>query len=93
MIKGGVIYMGIIAWLILGGIAGWIASKIMKSDGSVVGDIILGIVGAMIGGFIMSTLGSTGVTGLNVYSLLVAVLGASILIFVGRMFNTGTKKV
>ena len=69
--------MGIIAWLILGLIAGFIASKIVNHTGSgLVMDIILGVVGAFVGGWIFSFFGHTGVTGLNIPSLIVATIGA-----------------
>ena len=72
--------MGILLWIILGGIVGWIASAIMgKSEGLLL-DIIIGIVGAVIGGWIMSFFGYGGVSGFNLYSFLVALLGAVILI-------------
>jgi len=78
--------MGILLWIIFGALAGWIASMIMKTDAQqgMLGNILVGIVGALIGGFVMSNLGSTGVTGFNLYSLLVAVLGAVILIAILR---------
>jgi uncharacterized membrane protein YeaQ/YmgE (transglycosylase-associated protein family) len=69
--------MSIIAWLILGLIAGFIGSKIVDSSGQgLLLDIVLGIVGAMVGGFLFSLLGASPVTGLNVYSLFVAVIGS-----------------
>lgn len=79
--------MNIILWIVFGGVAGWIASKVMKSDANqgAIGDIVLGIVGAIAGGFIMSFFGEPGVTGFNLYSLVVAVVGAIAVIFVGRM--------
>ncbi|HXS29037.1 MAG TPA: GlsB/YeaQ/YmgE family stress response membrane protein [Steroidobacteraceae bacterium] len=73
--------MSIIAWIVLGLIAGFIASKIVNRRGEgVVLDILLGIVGALIGGWIFHVFGAAGVTGLNLYSLLVAVLGAIVLL-------------
>jgi len=79
--------MGIILWILFGAVAGWIASIIMKTDGSqnTMMDIVMGIVGAVVGGFIMNLFGQSGVTGLNLYSLVVAVVGASVVIYVGRM--------
>lgn len=76
--------MGIILWIVFGAIAGWIASAIMKTNEGVLMDIILGIVGAVVGGFIMSMLGKSGVNGFNLYSFLVAILGAVALIAVVR---------
>lgn len=82
--------MGIIAWLILGLLAGWIASLIMKTDHQqgMFTDIILGIIGAMVGGFVFGLFGGEGVTGLNIYSLLVAVTGSIVLIGVGRAIRS-----
>jgi uncharacterized membrane protein YeaQ/YmgE (transglycosylase-associated protein family) len=74
--------MGIILWLIFGALAGWLASKIMKTDAEqgALMNIVVGIVGAMIGGFIFSALGGEDITGFNIYSLFVAVVGAVILL-------------
>lgn len=79
--------MGIILWIIFGAIAGWIASMIMKSNDGLLMDIVIGIVGAVIGGWIMSALGSSGVNGFNLYSLLVAILGAVVLIWLVRVIR------
>lgn len=79
--------MGIIALIVLGGLAGWIASVVMRtnSNQNTVGDVLLGIVGALVGGMIMNFFGQTGVTGFNFYSLVVAIIGSVALIGVGRM--------
>jgi uncharacterized membrane protein YeaQ/YmgE (transglycosylase-associated protein family) len=75
--------MSIIAWLILGLIAGFIASKIVNRSGEgVVLDIVLGIVGAFVGGFLFSLAGAAPVTGFNIYSLVVAVIGAIVVLVV-----------
>ncbi len=76
-----------ILWIVLGAIAGWVASIIMKTDASqgLMGDIILGIIGAFIGGLVFNFFGASGATGFNLYSLLVAVVGSVILIYLGRM--------
>lgn len=78
--------MGIILWIVLGLIAGWLASIFMKTDSAQgpMMDIIVGIAGALIGGFVMNLLGNVGVTGFNLYSLFVATLGAIILIAIRR---------
>ena len=79
--------MSILAWIILGLIAGFIASKIVNRQG--VGcllDIVLGIVGAFVGGIIFTELGHTGVTGLNLWSLFVAVIGAVVILVVYHAF-------
>lgn len=74
--------MSIIAWIVLGLIAGFIGSQIVKGHGEgVVGDIIVGIVGALVGGFLFNLFGSHGVTGFNLWSLLVAVVGSVVLLF------------
>ena len=71
--------MSIIGWLILGGIAGFIASMIIdKSGKGLLIDIVLGIVGAVIGGYVFTLLGAAPVTGFNLYSMFVAVVGAVI---------------
>jgi uncharacterized membrane protein YeaQ/YmgE (transglycosylase-associated protein family) len=74
---------GWIAWIILGLIAGFIASKIVNKQGEgFILDIILGIVGSIIGGIIFSAFGAPGVTGLNLWSLLVAVIGAIVVLVI-----------
>ncbi len=74
--------MSFLAWIVLGLIAGFIASLIVNKSGEgVLMDIILGIVGAVLGGWLFNTFGHTGVTGLNLYSILVAVVGAVIVLF------------
>ncbi len=72
--------MGIILWIVFGAIVGWIASMIMDTRDGLVLDIILGIVGSVLGGWLMSFFGQGGVTGFNLYSFLVAILGAMVLI-------------
>jgi uncharacterized membrane protein YeaQ/YmgE (transglycosylase-associated protein family) len=75
--------MSIIAWLVLGLIAGFIASRIVNKTGAgIMLDIVLGIVGALVGGFLFSLLGTEGVTGFNLYSLLVAVIGAIVVLLI-----------
>jgi uncharacterized membrane protein YeaQ/YmgE (transglycosylase-associated protein family) len=75
--------MSIIGWLILGLIAGFLASKIVNKSGEgVILDIVLGIVGAVVGGFLFSFVGAAPVTGLNIYSMIVAVIGAVVLLLV-----------
>ncbi len=82
--------MNIILWIVFGAIAGWLASLIMGAGHSLIWDIILGIIGALVGGFVMNALGSPGVTGFNLYSFIVAIIGAIIVIGIGRMFNRHT---
>lgn len=82
-------YMNIIIWIIFGALAGWIASIVMKTDAEqgALMNIILGVIGAFLGGFIMNTFGASGVTGFNFYSLFVAVIGAIVVIGVGKMLT------
>jgi uncharacterized membrane protein YeaQ/YmgE (transglycosylase-associated protein family) len=69
--------MSFLAWIVLGLLAGFIASKIVNRHGEgMIRDILLGIVGAFVGGWLFNTFGAAGVTGLNLYSLLVAVVGS-----------------
>ena len=73
--------MSIISWIILGVIAGFLGSKIVNKSGQgIIMDIVLGIVGAIVGGLIFSAFGASGVTGLNIYSLIVAVIGAIVVL-------------
>jgi uncharacterized membrane protein YeaQ/YmgE (transglycosylase-associated protein family) len=73
--------MSILAWIVLGLLAGFIGSKLVNKTGEgVVLDIVLGIVGAVVGGFLFNRFGASGVTGLNIYSLFVAVIGAVLLL-------------
>ena len=75
--------MSIIGWIVLGLVAGFIASKIVNKRGEgIVLDIILGIVGAIVGGFLFVQFGAAGITGFNLYSMFVAVLGAVVVLFI-----------
>jgi uncharacterized membrane protein YeaQ/YmgE (transglycosylase-associated protein family) len=75
--------MGIISWIILGLIAGFIGSKIVDSQGQGFWlNIALGVVGALVGGFLFSLFGATGVTGLNIWSIIVAIVGAIVVLLV-----------
>ena len=75
--------MSILAWIVLGLIAGFIASKIVnRSGGRLVTDLLLGVVGAFVGGFLFTRFGAAGVTGLNLYSILVAIIGAVVVLFI-----------
>jgi uncharacterized membrane protein YeaQ/YmgE (transglycosylase-associated protein family) len=75
--------MSIIAWIVLGLIAGFIAAKIVNKQGAgFFLDIVLGIVGALVGGFIFSAPGASGVTGFNLYSLVVAIIGAIVVLVI-----------
>lgn len=81
--------MSILLWIVLGALAGWLASIVMKTNGSqsLLGDIMLGVIGALVGGFVMNFLDQPGVTGFNLYSILIAVIGAIALIYLGRLLQ------
>jgi uncharacterized membrane protein YeaQ/YmgE (transglycosylase-associated protein family) len=73
--------MGFLSWIVLGGLAGWLASLLVVRKGEgVFLDIILGIVGGLLGGWVFAMLGFTGVTGFNIWSLFVAIVGAVIVL-------------
>ena len=75
--------MSIFAWIVLGLIAGWIGSKIVNKTGEgFFLDIVLGVVGALVGGFLFSLFGAEGVSGLNLYSLFVAIIGSIVVLVV-----------
>ena len=77
--------MGILSWIILGLVAGWLAGQFMKGGGyGLVGDIILGIIGALVGGFLASQLLGVDVNGFNLVSILIAFVGACIVIGISR---------
>lgn len=78
--------MGIILWIIFGAIVGWLASIIMKTDaqqGPVL-NIVLGIIGALVGGFLMNMMGYGGVDGFNLYSMFVAILGSVVVLAIAK---------
>jgi uncharacterized membrane protein YeaQ/YmgE (transglycosylase-associated protein family) len=78
--------MGFIAWIVLGLISGFIASKIVNRTGEgLILDIVLGVVGAFVGGWLFTKLGYAGVTGVNIYSMFVAVIGAIIVLLLYHM--------
>jgi uncharacterized membrane protein YeaQ/YmgE (transglycosylase-associated protein family) len=81
--------MSIIGWIVLGLIAGWLAGQVMRGGGyGIVGDIVLGILGALVGGWLTSALlGRDMVNGFNIESLIVAVIGAIVLIAISRLFT------
>lgn len=81
--------MNFIAWIVLGALAGWIASKVMGTDAEQgwFANIVVGIIGALLGGFVFNLLGGAGVTGFNVWSLIVATLGSMILLAILKAFK------
>ena len=84
--------MGIISWIILGLIAGFIGSKIVDREGQGFWlNIALGIVGALVGGFLFDLFGATGVTGLNIWSMIVAIAGSVVVLLVYNML-TGRRR-
>lgn len=84
--------MGFLGWIVLGGIAGWIASKIMGTDASmgIVANIVVGIIGGLLGGFLFSLIGGTGVNDFSLWSLFVAVIGSVVLLGIVRMIRGGS---
>lgn len=81
--------MGVILWIIFGGLVGWVASLVMNTDSQqgVILNVVVGVVGAVVGGWIMSSFGEGGVSGFNFYSFLVALLGAVVLIFIVKVLR------
>ena len=83
--------INILVWIIVGGIAGWLAGLVVQGTGlGVIGDIIVGIIGALIGGFIVSLLfGAGGFSGFNIWSLIVAFIGAVVLLLILKAVGVG----
>lgn len=82
--------MWVIVWVVVGGLAGLLASLIIRGTGlGLLGDILIGIAGAILGGFLFEQFGHPGVTGFNLYSLLVAFVGAAILLLIVRAASGG----
>lgn len=81
--------MDLVLWLVFGAIVGWLASMIMGTDAQQgwLGNIVVGIVGAVLGGLIMNAFGQSGATGFNFYSFAVSVLGAIVLLWIYRGFT------
>jgi uncharacterized membrane protein YeaQ/YmgE (transglycosylase-associated protein family) len=94
VVSGGIrkVLVNIIVWIVLGGLAGWIASMVMGRDAQMgaAANIIVGIIGAILGGFLMNQFGQSGVTGFNIYSLLVAIVGAIVLLFLYSLIRRAT---
>src|ERR687887_1056752 len=88
MVSGGSTRMSILAWIVIGLLAGWIASMIMHGGYGIIGDLVLGILGAFIGGWVTGfVLGRDMVTGFNIETLVVAIVGAMVLIVISRLFT------
>ncbi len=81
--------MSILAWIIVGIIAGWLARMVIPGQGpaGLLGDLVIGIIGAVVGGWIFNALGHTGATGLNIGSIIVAFVGAVVVLWAIRMFT------
>jgi uncharacterized membrane protein YeaQ/YmgE (transglycosylase-associated protein family) len=79
--------MGLLAWIIVGLIAGWLASKAVPSSLGTIGDTIVGMIGALVGGFLFEEFGSTGASGLNIWSIFVAFIGAVVLLVLIRLVS------
>lgn len=81
--------MGLISWIVIGGLAGWIASKFMGTDKSqgVFINIVVGVIGAFIGGFVMNLIGGQGVTGFNLWSFIVSLIGSIIFLWILKMIR------
>jgi len=79
--------MGIAAWILFGGLAGWFASWVMDERRGCLLNIVMGIIGALLGGFVFTRIGGSGITGFNFWSFLVAVVGSVILLFALRIFR------
>jgi len=87
--------MGILAWIVVGLIAGWLAAKVMGTGFGLIGDIIVGVIGGLLGGWIANSLLHVGadVTGINLESIIVAFLGAVVLLFVLRLFSGARRRI
>jgi len=84
--------VSILAWIVVGGIVGWLASVILRGTGiGVVGDVLLGIIGAVIGGSILSLIGNTGVVGFDMWGVVVAFIGAVVLLLLLRLLGIGMR--
>ena len=81
--------MNIIAWIIFGGLAGWIASKLLSTDAQqgVIANIVVGVIGAFLGGYLMQVIGESGVDGFNLRSFLVAVVGAVVFLAIYKVIR------
>lgn len=81
--------MGLLAWLVVGAIAGWLASRVMRTNRrqGLLMDIVVGIAGAFIGGFLFNQFGSVGATGFNIWSIFVAFTGAVVLLALIRLVS------
>ncbi|MFO8037569.1 MAG: GlsB/YeaQ/YmgE family stress response membrane protein [Anaerolineales bacterium] len=82
--------MGLLAWIVVGAIAGWLAGQVMKGSGlGLIGDIVIGVIGALVGGWLAGTLFNVpdAISGFNLTTIVVAFLGAVIVLFIARMLK------
>ncbi len=77
--------MSLLAWIVLGGLAGWIATALLRERRGCLMNVVLGVLGAVLGGLIFSVMGEVPVTGLNLWSLCVAVVGSLVLLILARL--------
>ena len=85
--------MNLLLWIVLGALAGWLAGQIMGGERrGILGNVVLGVLGSMVGGFAASLLGLGGVDGFNVYSLLIAVAGACLVLWISGLARRAAKR-
>jgi uncharacterized membrane protein YeaQ/YmgE (transglycosylase-associated protein family) len=82
--------MGIHAWIVIGRIAGFVAEQVTKTSMGLLMNLVNGVIGAVVGGFVFNLVGASGVTGFNIWSLLVAIVGAIILLLIVSMIRRNT---
>jgi uncharacterized membrane protein YeaQ/YmgE (transglycosylase-associated protein family) len=84
--------MGIIGWIILGGLAGWLGSLLMKEEQGCLMNVVVGVVGGIVGGLLFSLAGGAGITGFNIWSLVVAIVGSVVFLAVLRWLRGDRSK-
>jgi uncharacterized membrane protein YeaQ/YmgE (transglycosylase-associated protein family) len=84
--------MGLLAWLVVGAIAGFLASIVVPTGFGLVGDIVVGVIGGFIGGYLFHAIGEGGMTGISLWSVFVAFTGAVVLLYGIRLLN-GRKSI
>lgn len=85
--------MGLLAWLVVGAIAGWLASFVIPTRMGLLGDIVVGVIGGVIGGALFHAVGEVGLTGLSIWSIFVAFVGAVVLLALIRALSGGRNRV
>lgn len=81
--------MSLLAWIVVGAVAGWLASQVIPSGFGLLGTLLIGMIGAIVGGWLFEEFGSTGTTGLSVWSVFVSFIGALVLLVLLRAVRTG----